>query len=262
MGRTLALDPQNGAATAVLTKLVATPPAREQVEVRSEMDRSARRRIAFQLDDALRFDLANLLLIVPFALWMGVRSWPLMIAGMMLVLASAACKLVARRGRDLARGHFLAYGAYLLNVLSLLCVGRAFGPLFFTPVLLSVFTLGFCMSPVGRYRSTILATGCVAQLGSVLVEIFGLIPRSYRFLGSEMIIAAHAVDLFETPTLVALTVGAVLMILGPGVMMARQQDLLREVERRSAMQTWHLRRLLPDEAQEPVSRVGATPSSA
>jgi serine/threonine-protein kinase len=262
VGRTLALDPQNGAAMAVLTQLVATPPAREPAEVTTEMDRAARRRITFQLDDALRFDLANLLIIVPFALWMGVRSWPLMLAGILFIVGAATCKAFARRGRNLMRGHFLAYGAYLLNVLSLLCVGRSFGPLFFTPVLLSFYTLGFCMSPVGKYRSTILATGAVAQLGAVLVEIFGLVPKSYRFLGSEMVIVAHAVDLRETPTLVALTVGAVLMIVGPGVMMARLQDLLREVERRSAMQTWHLRRLLPETAQAPVSRAGAAPTGA
>ena len=185
-----------------------------------------------------------------------------MIAGVLFILGSAACKLTARRGRELMRGHFLAYAAYLLNVLSLLCVGRSFGPLLFTPVLLSFYTLGFCMSPVGKYRSTILATGAVAQLGAVLVEIFGIVPRSYRFLGSEMVIVAHAVDLSETPTMVALTVGAVLMILGPGIMMARLQDLLRSVERRSAMQTWHLRRLLPDVAQEPVSRAAGAPGGA
>jgi hypothetical protein len=45
-------------------------------------------------------------------------------------------------------------------------------------------------------------------------------------------------------------------------MMARQQEQLREVERRSAMQIWHLRRLLPEAAHVPVSRVGAAVGSA
>jgi serine/threonine-protein kinase len=72
-----------------------------------------------------------------------------------------------------------------------------------------------------------------------------------------MIIQAHAVDFTETPTKIALTMGAFLMILGPGIMMGRQQDLLRGVERRSAMQAWHLRQLLPDGAQEPVNRASA-----
>jgi hypothetical protein len=71
-----------------------------------------------------------------------------------------------------------------------------------------------------------------------------------------MTILAHAVELPEIPTMVALTVGAILMIVGPGVMMGRQQDALRDVERRSALQTWHLKHLLPDEAQAPVSRAG------
>src|SRR5262249_35453434 len=162
-------------------------------------------------EEGIRFDLACLALIVPFAVWMGVRSWALVVAGAVLTLISATFKLGARLGRDMGRGHLFGFGAYLFNVLSLLCVGRAFGPLFFMPVLLSFYTLAFCMSPIGRYRTTILVTGCVAQLGSVLVEIFGLVPGSYRFLGSELRILAHAVGFSETPTLVALTVGAFLM---------------------------------------------------
>ncbi len=108
------------------------------------------------------------------------------------------------------RGHLFGYAAYVLNILSLLCVGRSFGPLFFTPVLLSVFTLGYCMSPIGRYRATIIGTGCLALVGSVLVEVLDLVPRSYSFENWQMTILPHAVKLTQTPTLVALTVGSVL----------------------------------------------------
>jgi serine/threonine-protein kinase len=257
-GRALALDHENEAATAVLGKLVATPPAREPAEVARELDTTAARRIRFQLKEGARFDLATLALLVPLSLWMGVLDLRLLAASAALLLGSAAMKLLARRSSTLGRGHYLGYLAYVLNVLSIVCVSRSFGPLFFTPVLLSFYTIAYCMSPVGPYRTVIFGTGAMGLLGSVGVEVLGLIPRSYQFDagGLSMTIAAHAVRLREVPTMTALTIGAVLMILGPGVMVARQQDVLREAERRSALWAWHLKHLLPDEAQEPVSRVG------
>jgi len=254
VGRSLALDPNNGAATQVLTRLWTAAPATLPDEVRAEMDLSARRRMTFHLDEGVRFDLACVALLVPFTLWMGVRDVPVVLAALVFILASAGFKAIARRQRDMKRGHLLGYGAYLLNTLSLLCVGRAFGPLLFTPVLLSFFTLAYCMSPVGRYRATIFVTGGAALLGAVACELLGILPRSYRFDGSEMTIVAHAVDLRETPTMVALTACAFLMILGPGVMMARLQDALRDVEQRAAMQTWHIRHLLPARALSRLRR--------
>jgi serine/threonine-protein kinase len=259
VGRTLALDPENNPAMGVLSKLVATPPARVPSEVRSEINTATARRIRFQLQEGIRFDLATLLLIIPMALALEVLDVRLLLVATIAILCSAGFKHLAATARHLQQGHYFGFGAYLLNTVSLVCVSRAFGPLFFTPVLLSFFTLAYCMSPVGRYRGVIFATGAAALLGSVGAEILGFIPRSYAFThdGMAMTIMAHAVKLKEMPTMVALTVGALLMIVGPGVMMSRQQESLREAELRSALQAWHLRHLLPVEAQEPVSRVGA-----
>jgi serine/threonine-protein kinase len=257
-GRTLALDPENGEAMKVLGELVATPPKRVPAVVTAELELAARRRIRFQLQEGVRFDLMTLALLVPLSLWMGVLDLRIMVAAALLIIGSAVMKQLAGSQSDMRRGHYYGITAYVLNVLSLVCVSRSFGPLFFTPVLLSVFTLGYVMSPVGRYRAAILVTGGVSLLGSVAVESLGLVPRSYLFTdaqGLSMTIAAHAVRLKEVPTMTALTVGALLMIVGPGIMMARQQDALREAERRSALQAWHLRHLLPAEAREPVSRV-------
>jgi serine/threonine-protein kinase len=154
----------------------------------------------------------------------------------------------------------------VLNLLALVCVSRSFGPLFFTPALLSLFTLGYSMSPVTRYRVMVIVTGCVVLLGSVAVEVLGSlvrevgarIPPSYEFGVDHrsMTIIARAVELSYGPTVAALTAGAFLLIVGPALMMGQQQEVLRKVERRSALQTWHLKHLLPDEAQEPVSRTG------
>ncbi|MFT3772009.1 MAG: serine/threonine-protein kinase [Minicystis sp.] len=256
-GRALALDQENDTAVAVLGKLVETPPTRVPAEVARELDMRTAKRIRFQLKEGIRFDLMALALLLPLALWMGVLDATVLVAAVALVLLSAGAKHLSRNASTMERGHYFAYGAYVLNVLSLLCVSRSFGPLFFTPVLLSFYTIAYCMSPVGPYRMVIFGTGGVSLLGSVVVEALGLIPRSYVFNGDAltMTIAAHAVRLREVPTMTALSIVGLLMILGPGIMMARQQDVVREAERRSALQAWHLRHLLPAEAQAPVSRV-------
>jgi serine/threonine-protein kinase len=260
VGRSLALDPTNGGALGVLTKLIGSPPAHVPADVAAELAMVTRRRLRLLLELAAQFDVACLLVLIPIAIWMGPLSVPLLLAAALLIMGSAALKVVSRRQREMGRGHLYAYGGYLFNVLSLLCMDRWFGPLFFTPVLLSFFTLGYSMSPVARYRTTILVTGCVALLGSIAVEVLGTsigIQPSYLF-GLDrrsMMIVAQAVELRYGPTMVALSVGALLMVLGPALMASRQQVAIREAERRSALQMWHLKHLLPDEAQAPVSRM-------
>jgi serine/threonine-protein kinase len=256
VGRALALDPESAAAMTVLTNLMTSLPRRVPREVVRDLNTSARRRILFQLKEGIRFDLACVLLMVPLALWMGLRDPKVLAAALSFTLGSIGLKVLARRERDMARGHQYGYGAYVLNMLSLLCVGRAFGPLLFAPVLMSFFTLAYSMSPVGRYRTTILATGAVALLASVVLDVTGVVGHSYEFYDTYMTIRAHAVLFRDTPTLVALTVGAVLMIVGPALQVAKQQDVLRDAERRGLLQAWHLKQLLPDEAQQPVSRAG------
>jgi serine/threonine-protein kinase len=235
-----------------------SPPARIPEEVTTEMNAASNRRLSFELRDGVRFDVGTIALIIPIALWMGVKDAGVLGAAIALILASIGCKVLSRRGRESKRAYAFGYVAYLFNVLSLLCISRSFGPLFFTPVLLSFFSLAYCMTPVWRHRLAVLATGSLAVLGSVLAERWGLVEPSYAFIKGTgaMMILPHAVKLVELPTIVALTVGAVLMIVAPGYMMGRQQAVLRAAERRAFLQVWHLRHLLPDEAQEPVSRVG------
>ena len=94
------------------------------------------------------------------------------------------------------------------------------------------------------------------------LELAGIIPRSYTFEGGTMVILPQGVSLPEVPTLLTLIVANVFLIVAPSLILGRVQLALREAEMRSAMQAWHLRQLLPDEAKSatppppPVSRLG------
>jgi hypothetical protein len=159
------------------------------------------------------------------------------------------------------RLYAFGYGAYFFNVLALALIGRTVGPLFFTPLLVSIFTFSFSMTHSWRFRMLVIGTGCMAIVGPLVLELLGLIPRSYLFENGRMIVVPQGVLLPETATLCALTLGTIFLIVAPSVIMGRVQMSLRNAETRSAMQAWNLRHLLPAEARPksvpppPMSRV-------
>jgi serine/threonine protein kinase len=254
IGRTLAIDPSNDTAMHALRKVISAPPTVLPKDVATELDDLAADRYRLQLREGVRIDLVGMALMLPVALWMGIRNLPLVIASCVLTLVAALIKLLVLRDAGLVRAHRLAYLAYVFNAASLICISRSFGSLLFTPALFAMFTFAYCMSNDARYRWMVMGTGCVSVLGPVALELAGLLPRSYEFHRDSMTIVAHAVDLAELPTMVALMAASVFLLIAPGVMMGRLQAALREAELRSQIQSWHLRKLLPDEAQPPASR--------
>ncbi|MFO0755581.1 MAG: serine/threonine-protein kinase [Byssovorax sp.] len=254
IGRTLAMDPSNDTALSAMREVIAAPPSALPKEVAGELDDLAADRYRLQLREGIRIDLLGMVLMLPVILWMGIQSVALVVASCLFTLASAAIKYVVLRDPGLVRAHALAYLAYFFNAASLICMSRSFGPLLFTPALFAMFTFAYCMSNDARYRAAVIATGSAAVVGPALLEIVGLLPRSYEFHGDAMTIVAHAVNLGEVPTLVALIMAGLFLQIAPGVMMGRLQAALHEAERRSQIQSWHLRQLLPDEAQPPASR--------
>ncbi|MDI1449672.1 serine/threonine-protein kinase [Polyangium sp. 6x1] len=262
VGRALALDPTNRDALHLLARIITTPPSEIVPEARSEVRARGFGRLRLALRDGVRFDVGSLLLMIPLAFWMGVRSTAHLLAVVGLTAISSALKLLAAQSEEVRRLYVFGYGAYLFNVLSIALIGRAFGPLFFVPMLLSIFTFAFSMTHSGRFRAAIIATGSLGLLVPLGLELVGLIPRSYTFQNGAMVILPQGVSLQEMPTLVSLTLGTVFLIVAPSLIMGRVQLALREAEMRSAVQAWHLRQLLPDEARSatppppPVSRLG------
>jgi serine/threonine-protein kinase len=128
------------------------------------------------------------------------------------------------------------------------------------PTLLTAFTFGYCMSYRRGYRIAVIATGVLAILISFGAELVGLVPPSYAFHDGAMTILPRAVTLSPFPTMVALLVGSVFMVIAPGVLMGRLQGVLQKAEERAFLQAWRLKNLLPDEAaglgQGPDSTTG------
>lgn len=250
VGRTLALDPKNRTATKALGRVMASEPAPVPREVTAALDRSAALRYQIQLQEGMRFDLFMAVLMAPIAWWMGIRDVALLVVAVTCTLTASLFKLAgARRSAPGSGWHVYAYGAYLFNIVGLFALGRSFGPLFVAPTLFAIFTFTYCMSHHRAYRAAVLAMTTIAMLTPVLAEVLGVTPRSYIFQGGAMTILPHAVSLVEVPTMVSLTLVNLLLAIAPALLVGRLHRALRASERRSMLQAWHLRQLLPDEAR-------------
>jgi serine/threonine-protein kinase len=259
VARSLALDPTNEPAMRALAHVITAPPREVPREVSTELEVAAIARHRRLLRDGARFDFAGVALLAPIAAWMGLRSWKLLGAWAVLTITSSLVKLLASRrsAQSSSSLHLSAYLAYLLSMLAFGCLSRSFGPLIFTPGLIAVATFAYSMSHDARYRFTVLLTGCAGLLAPLLLELSGALPPSYSFDDAGMRIRVDAARFPEIPTLFALTVAGLFMILGAGLLMGRLQRGLREAELRSHLHAWHLRQLLPEEARPPVLRASS-----
>jgi len=257
VGRTLALDPGNRTAMRALGKVVAAAPASLPKEAAEELDRAAMNRYRRLLHEGLRWDLVAALLLGPIAWWMGIIDAFLLVTAVACTLTASLFKLAGLRRSSLESMHSYAFSAYLFKIVGVLALSRSFGPLLFTPSLLSIMVFTYSMSHHARYRLAVLIGGAAALLAPALGEMLSLVPRSYEFKGGLMMIIPHAVAFPEQPTLIALTVANCFLVLAPALMVGRFQQRLREDDEQRILQTWHLRQLFPDEA-----RSAAAPASA
>ncbi len=249
-GRALALDPTNGSALRVVGAVLGATPREIPAEVSAEIDAHVVTRHRLQLREAIGADVAGITLMTPIVVWMGVRSYAVLVAAVLFTLGSSATKLVASRCDDLDRMYAVAYVSYLLNVLALVCIGSGFGPLLFTPMLLTAFTFAYSMTYRAAFRAAVIATGVAAIVGSYGAELAGLVPPSYAFHDGAMTILPRGVTLSALPTTVALVVASVFMVIVPGVLMGRLQAILLRAEQRSFLQSWRLKNLIPTSAPE------------
>jgi serine/threonine-protein kinase len=253
VARALALDPSNAEAMRALGRIVTELPATMPNEVKAEVDAATAARRRLQLRDGARANFLGTALVVPFGLWMGVRSAPLFGMTLLFMLAAVVLQAAASRSEGRRPTHGLVYASYVCNVAAGLLIGRAFGPLFVMPMLLALLTFAYCMSHAAMYRLAVLVTGALAILGSVGLELSGLVEPAYMFHDGAITVLPNAVMLPKVPTITALVVASLFLAVAPGVIMGRLQDSLKEAEKRSAMHVWHLKQLLPDQTKPAAS---------
>lgn len=246
LGRALALDPTSTAAGDALIGLLTAPPTDLPAEARDELYQQERQ---FARIRARAGGTAFLLwlCVLPFGLWSGVRSWTaIAITGAAFLGAAAALFLTARKPPidGSSPPHLVAFA--LLAVVS---TYPMFGPLVGLPGMATALALGFSIGSRRGYRFLPLVLGLVAMLVPLGLELAGVLPSSYRFQEGMMCIVPHAVFLRAAPTyLLFVAVNAVLIAMG-GYFGLKVGGALAVAHRRSHLQAWQLRQLMPSEVR-------------
>jgi serine/threonine-protein kinase len=249
--RALALDPNDERARATFVRLLVEPPPTmpaAAMESLAEADRAAERVSA--RGGAIGY--TAWLFFLPFILWMGVRSWTLLVTMVALVIVAIASSVVASshpRPESWARPL-----GFVAGIGALMILGRLCGPLVLVPGLAATNTAAVIVHAPHRRRPFYLAAAAAAVLLPLLGEGLGLLPDSYLFVDGTIRIAPQLTELPRLPALVFLFAATITAVVVPPLLLARTRDGLRAAERRLAVHAWQMEQLLPRAARPLVSR--------
>ena len=244
LSRALALRPDDQKSLGLLMQWLSAPPSeipRQAQEALAEVERQDR------LSAGRRAFMGYLgwYLVVPFVAWMGVRNWSYLIAlVVMLSLAAGYTWWMVQTGSGRA-GHVKI--ALALHFGLLACVGTIFGPFFLVPAM--VLTTAAIVIPGMRADSStrwfILLFGLGAVFIPALVQWVGWLPRSYVFEANTLRILPGVVEFRPLPTLCFMSVVIVLqLVLNVRFMGAATRHMVQS-ERRTFINAWRMRQLLP-----------------
>ena len=105
-----------------------------------------------------------------------------------------------------------------------------------------------------RERRVFIGLGVLALALPLALQGLGLMPESYAWHANGIVILPVMSWFEPLPTRLTLGLCSVAAMLIPVLLVARMRRVLDEAERRLQLQSWHLRKLVPDEAIEAVPR--------
>jgi eukaryotic-like serine/threonine-protein kinase len=249
VSRAIALDPQNGDAMRTLLRLMTQIPRALPPEAQREIDAQARawQRIGSR---AAFFAYLSFSVYAPLGILMGIRSWPMAIVPEALWLGAAALSYWSY-----VRPHPKGQTRYSLLIVSNLAIASsawAFGPFMLVPALAAVNALAFIVAADRSRRGPAIFLGCVAILLPLMLEWTGVNLPSYAFDRGQLVVLPRALEFPEKPTLVFLLVTNVALLVTAALFVGRFKDALTATENRLYLQTWHLRQMVPGEAQASI----------
>jgi serine/threonine-protein kinase len=254
--RAVALAPEEPAAVETLAKLVLDPPNGIPDDARAERD---------TLDDLARTQGALLgyraflsfTLSFPIMVLAGVRSWPLVIGGLLAVLLAAfVFRWVYLRSTEAARtGALSTQGPRTREfaILLALCVivvliqSTWLGPFVLIPMATTIVTAIFTLYATPRERPWAIGVGALTILLPFVAELIPGIPRGFTFEAGNVVLHPRALDLPPLATTVGLVYTTLGYVVLPALFLSRLKASLRQSEDRVFLQAWTLKQLFPSE---------------
>jgi hypothetical protein len=121
-----------------------------------------------------------------------------------------------------------------------------FGPFLIVPGLLCIMMASWASSPSLMDRPVqLIGTLCAAILLPIVLELTGLLSRTWSTDGHTLSITSAVLDLGGTPTTVILITANVVSIAVCGLLVRQLARERHDAHRTIASQAWHLRKLLP-----------------
>jgi eukaryotic-like serine/threonine-protein kinase len=247
VGRALALDPTSALAMTTMARLLAHPPREvpPEVEARRARDAAEIHRKALR---AAAYAAASWYLFIPLAAQMGMRlGWvPFLLGNGAWAVLTAILFRQSREGQ--VSRHFTM--TICVAMLAVASSSMLLGPFIVQPAVATVVTMGALVVLERKYHARVVAFGVLSILLPALLQIAGVLPRSYSFENGTMRVHPILLNLPETPTLLLLGAASVSSVLVGASIALYFRRLLDAAERRLAVQSWQLRQLAPTQRRE------------
>ena len=245
VGRALALDPDNREATRTMVALLTAPPQVIPPGALAEIDAQ---KVESQRAGARITATAYLswFIYAPLVLFMGVRSWPTLVAmGATWTIAAALAVWVWRNPQPHGR---IWLPAVVASNIAVATMALSMGSLILVPTVSALNTLGYMLAGDRRGRWVVIALGCAAVLVPFALQQSGVIPSSYSFEGGRLVVTPHVLSFAPAATLVFLVGTSIGLVVTASLLVARFRDQLTATEERLHVVAWQLRQIVPDEA--------------
>jgi serine/threonine-protein kinase len=237
-GRALGLDPDSDAAL-LIGSLMVEPPRELPAEVKEGLDRldAAVMRRQARLGSVA---VAGVIMLLPFSMFMHVKSWWLVLAMLALVLLSVGVLAhAARQEWPDTRLHFLT------GIAAQVVMARLFSPFLVLPASAAAMMAGWLSFPP-RLDHPVrpLVLGCLGPAVALVLELGGVVSPTWHLRGHSLELTSAAFDM-SSPAFVALLIAALFqLIVGNGLFTRGIALERRAAMRQIELQAWHLRKLV------------------
>src|SRR5262249_3123279 len=186
--------------------------------------------------------LFTFLLVIPFILWIGVRSeLALVVLGVVIAINIAASNIIARLRRPITNAH-TTIAAVLFSIL-IGVFARPVTPFLMVPAIAGASVMLFVVDPRASPR-VIVALMIAASLGPWAFELLHLVPQTMTVVNGDLVLRWDLAIASSPRTEIGLAVFAIANLIVMGMVTrqiaVQQRTTLRTVE----LQAWHLRQLV------------------
>ena len=245
-GRALALDPESEYAAALVTRLILEPPEPLPAELLDAVEEEERTmmRVRARRGAGLFLSLLSVVLFLP---WLYVASWLDLTLLLVAVLAMAATSFLnARTGT--VRLRYVVVGMFLL----VFAFSRLHAPFVMMPTLIGGLVLALSSRPLVLDRPWLLyAFTTVTMVVPFGLEYLGVFAPTWKMTPDGLLTWGRIFGTHGDVELAMLwlgNLGLTLALTAYAIVITRAR---RNAQRRTQIQAWHLRHLLPKTTLKP-----------